>query len=84
MWNQGLGQGQLFVLHWPYLKNELIEQALFEKPSTLTDNYHLVVSYEHVNWTKLDHLTAKLNLNKESVFSTYRDAQEWVEDVIQN
>ncbi|WP_440897060.1 EAL and HDOD domain-containing protein [Amphibacillus sp. Q70] len=64
--------------------DEVIEQALLGKQGILTDIYHLAVAYEQVNWLELDRLMEKLRLDQEWVFTTYQDAQTWVQNILRN
>lgn len=62
--------------------DEVIEQALLNKPGILTDVYHLVTAYERVDWKELDRLTEKLKLDQDIVFSAYQEAQNWVNHIM--
>ena len=61
-----------------------IEQALLKQPGPLTDIYQLTVAYEEVNWSKLDELIERLNLDEEVVYQDYQNAQKWVQDILKN
>lgn len=61
-----------------------IEQALLKQPGTLTDIYQLAVAYEEVNWSKLDELIERLNLDEEVVYQDYQNAQKWVQYILKN
>lgn len=61
-----------------------IEQALLGQPGSLTDIYQLAVSYEEVNWARLDELIDRLNLEEEAVYQDYQNAQKWVQHILKN
>lgn len=64
--------------------DEVIEETLRGQPSMLTDIHRLVIVYEQVNWSEVDRLTKKLNLDQALVFSAYQDAQKWVNHIFKN
>ncbi|MFC4404108.1 EAL and HDOD domain-containing protein [Gracilibacillus xinjiangensis] len=59
-----------------------IESALKGEPSLLTDIYQLAVSYEQVNWIKIDQLTEKLDLKRAEVYQAYRQANAWTFELL--
>jgi EAL and modified HD-GYP domain-containing signal transduction protein len=61
---------------------DTILEALIQKSGLLYPIYLLIISYEHGEWTAVEQLSGRLNINEKTLYEDYKFAIQWAKEVM--